>query len=223
MSSKNRRTTAFGFSSGKFLENRASVFPKMRNTKNREKLRKTQKVIFLLRSTVRFTEVSWFCHFVTQGRASTPDWSSWKTTSSPVFQIPVFLSKIYNNTVTCIVFSRQLAADSLANFRRGQLPTLCTFPCICRQPRTPCKEKPARKTELTVKSIKKRGQTWPNEVKFVDRKVFLSTNLTAFFDSQPEIAADSRGWRYKVEKLATDSQPPWLTVENKQYKLQCYY
>lgn len=97
------------------------------------------------------------------------------------------------DTVTCIVFSRQLAADSLANFRRGQLPTLCTFPCICRQPRTPCKEKPARKTELTVKSIKKRGQTWPNEVKFVDRKVFLSTNLTAFFDSQPEIAADSRG------------------------------
>ena len=42
MSSKNRRTTAFGFSSGKFLENRASVFPKMRNTKNR-KTRKTQK------------------------------------------------------------------------------------------------------------------------------------------------------------------------------------
>ena len=30
--------------------------------------------------------------------------------------------------VPCIVFSRQLAADSLANFRRGQLPTLCTFP-----------------------------------------------------------------------------------------------
>ena len=54
-------------------------------------------------------------------------------------------------------------------------------------------KKPARKTELIVKSIKKRGQTWPNEVKFVDRKVFLSTNLTAFFDSQPEIAADSRG------------------------------
>ena len=36
MSSKNRRTTAFGFSSGKFLENRASVFQEMRNTKNRK-------------------------------------------------------------------------------------------------------------------------------------------------------------------------------------------
>ena len=33
--------------------------------------------------------------------------------------------------------------------------------------------------------------------------------------------ADPRGWLHKVEKLATDSQPPWLTVEKKQYKLQC--
>ena len=91
MSSKNRRTTAFGFASGKFLENRASVFQEMRNTKNR-KTRKTpgvnnqklKKWFFLLRSTVRFTHVSWFCDFVTQGRAATPDWSSWKTTSWPV-------------------------------------------------------------------------------------------------------------------------------------------
>ena len=52
---------------------------KQENTKNSRggNNQKLKKWFFLLRSTVRFTHVSWFCDFVTQGRAATPDWSSW--------------------------------------------------------------------------------------------------------------------------------------------------
>ena len=57
---ENRRTTAFGSSSVPISG-------------------KQSQVTFLLRATVRCTHASRFRDFVTQGRAATPDWSSWHT------------------------------------------------------------------------------------------------------------------------------------------------